>query len=52
MNEAGARAFLDRVDAELRTAMLLTRSRDVRALRDSPRVIVGELATWLKALSR
>ncbi len=47
-----ARALLDRVEDELRTAMLLTRSRDVRALRDSPRVVVGELATWLRSLSR
>jgi isopentenyl-diphosphate delta-isomerase len=49
---AGATAFLGGVESELRAAMLLTRSRDLRALRAAPRVITGELATWLQQLGR
>jgi isopentenyl-diphosphate Delta-isomerase len=44
----GARAFFDGVEAELRTAMLLTGSRDLAALRKAPRLVTGELAEWLK----
>lgn len=44
---AGARAFAARLEAELRTAMLLTGSRDVAALRRTPRVLLGELREWL-----
>jgi isopentenyl-diphosphate delta-isomerase len=47
---AGALAFLDGVEAELRAAMLLTGSRDLAALRRTPRVVVGELASWLSQL--
>jgi isopentenyl-diphosphate delta-isomerase len=47
-----AAALLDRLESELRSAMLLTRSAGVAALQGAPRVIVGELATWLNALSR
>ena len=43
----GATAFLDAVKTELRTAMLLTGSRDVAALRKAPRVLSGELLGWL-----
>ncbi len=48
----GALAFLDAVEAELRAVMLLTGSRDVAALRRAPRVVVGELASWLSQLSQ
>jgi len=44
---AGARAFFDRVEAELRAALLLTGSSDVSGLRRAPRVITGELRDWL-----
>lgn len=47
---AGALAFLDGVEAELRTAMLLVGARDVAALRNAPRVIGGELSVWLREL--
>ncbi len=47
---AGALAFLDGVEAELRTAMLLVAAPDVASLRTAPRVIGGELAVWLRAL--
>jgi len=47
---AGAVAFLDAVETELRAAMLLTGSRDVAALRKTPRVVVGELAAWMAQL--
>jgi isopentenyl-diphosphate delta-isomerase len=43
----GARAYATRVESEIRTAMLLTGSRNVSALRRAPRVLVGELADWL-----
>jgi len=42
-----ALAKLDGVIAELRTAMLLTGSKDVTALRAAKRIIVGELALWI-----
>jgi isopentenyl-diphosphate Delta-isomerase len=44
----GARAFFERVEAELRAAMLLTGSRTVSALSKAPRLIGGELGEWLK----
>ncbi len=43
----GATAFLDGVERELRAAMLLTASRDVKALRRAPRVLSAELIGWL-----
>jgi isopentenyl-diphosphate delta-isomerase len=46
-----ATALLDGVEAELRAAMLLTRSRDLSALRRAARVTVGELALWLEKLA-
>ncbi len=46
----GALAFLDGVEAELRAAMLLTGSRDLRALRKAPRVLSNELLVWLRQL--
>jgi isopentenyl-diphosphate delta-isomerase len=48
----GAMAFLDAVECELRAAMLLTGSRDLVALRRAPRVVVGELASWIAQLGR
>jgi isopentenyl-diphosphate delta-isomerase len=49
-DRAGATAYLDGVESELRAAMLLTGSRDLAALRRAPRVVVGELAKWTGAL--
>jgi isopentenyl-diphosphate delta-isomerase len=43
---AGAEAFLDQVEAELRAVMLLTGSRDLAALRGAEKIVVGELAAW------
>ncbi len=48
---AGAIAYLEGVENELRAAMLLTGSADVGALRRTPRVIVGELGQWLSQLT-
>ena len=44
---SGARRFFDGVEAELRGALLLTGSADLPALRQAPRVLVGELKEWL-----
>jgi isopentenyl-diphosphate Delta-isomerase len=44
----GARSFFDRVEAELRAAMLLTGSRNLQALAKTPRLVTGELAQWLQ----
>jgi len=41
------RSFFDRVEAELRAAMLLVGAKDLEALRRAPRLIHGELAAWL-----
>jgi isopentenyl-diphosphate delta-isomerase len=49
---AGVAAFLDRVERELRTAMLLTGNRNLAALRATPRVVVGELHAWIEQLRR
>jgi isopentenyl-diphosphate delta-isomerase len=46
--EQGALAFFDRVEAELRAAMLLTGSRNLAALRKAPRLVRGELRHWLE----
>ncbi|HEX4337978.1 MAG TPA: type 2 isopentenyl-diphosphate Delta-isomerase [Polyangiaceae bacterium] len=48
---AGAAAFFDQVEAELRTAMLLTGSRTLAELERAPRLILGELAEWLRQVS-
>jgi len=45
--EAAALAFFDRVEAELRAAMLLTGSRNLAALAKAPRIVTGELRDWL-----
>ncbi len=47
---AGANAFFDGIESELRAAMLLTGSADLAALRGKPRVITGELALWIDQL--
>jgi isopentenyl-diphosphate Delta-isomerase len=46
-----ALAYVDALERELRAAMLLTGSRDLRALGRAPRVVVGELALWVDQLS-
>ena len=48
---AAAVSFLEAVEAEIRAALLLTGSRDLAAFRRSPKVVVGELGQWLKALA-
>jgi len=45
--EAGAEAFLDRVERELKTVMLLTGSRTLAHLEKAPRILQGELRHWL-----
>jgi isopentenyl-diphosphate delta-isomerase len=49
---AAAVSVLERVESELRTAMLLTGSRDLSALRASPRVLTGGLASWIAAFEK
>jgi isopentenyl-diphosphate delta-isomerase len=44
----GAVACLAQMVLELKTAMLLTGSRDVAALRQAARVVTGELNDWLR----
>jgi isopentenyl-diphosphate delta-isomerase len=50
LGPAGAGAALDAVLRELRAVMLLTGSRDPKALAKAPRVVVGELARWMEQL--
>jgi isopentenyl-diphosphate delta-isomerase len=45
--EAGAEAFLERVERELATVLLLTGSRTLAQLERAPRVLRGELNDWL-----
>ena len=49
---SGARLFFDRVEAELRAALLLTGSANLAALRSAPRVVTGELKDWLSDAPR
>jgi isopentenyl-diphosphate delta-isomerase len=44
-----ALAFFDRVEAELRTAMLLVGARNLSELARAPRLLVGELPLWLSS---
>jgi isopentenyl-diphosphate delta-isomerase len=44
---AAALALFDRIEAELRAAMLLVGAKDLAALKRTPRLISGELAAWL-----
>ena len=46
---SGAVAFFERLEAEIRTTMLLVGARDLEALRQAPRLVRGELAAWLAA---
>jgi isopentenyl-diphosphate Delta-isomerase len=46
--KSGAIAFFEQIETELRTAMLLTGSRNLAALARAPRLVTGELADWLK----
>jgi isopentenyl-diphosphate delta-isomerase len=43
---AGALSFFARIEAELRTTMLLVGAPDLAALRRVPRLLRGELASW------
>jgi len=45
--EAGAKAFLGGIVAELRAVMLLTGSKDIAALSQAQRLIGGELSQWM-----
>jgi isopentenyl-diphosphate delta-isomerase len=45
--EAGADAYLERVERELATVLLLTGSRTLAHLQRAPRVLRGELNDWL-----
>ena len=47
--EDGVRAFLGEVVQELRSVMLLTGSQSLEELRQAPRIVSGELETWLAA---
>jgi isopentenyl diphosphate isomerase/L-lactate dehydrogenase-like FMN-dependent dehydrogenase len=47
---AAALALLDGVEAELRAAMLLTGCADLASLRRAPKILRGEIATWLAEL--
>lgn len=44
---AAALSFFDQIELELRAAMLLTGSRNLRALAKAPRLVSGELRDWL-----
>ena len=50
--ESGGRdaviAFFDRIEAELKTAMLLVGADSLSALREAPRLITGALDAWLR----
>jgi isopentenyl-diphosphate delta-isomerase len=45
--EAGAERYLERVERELATVLLLTGSRSLANLERAPRVLRGELNDWL-----
>ena len=49
---AGALQFLESVERELTTAMLLVGARDTEALARTQPVIVGELREWMAASRR
>ncbi|MBD3168357.1 MAG: type 2 isopentenyl-diphosphate Delta-isomerase [candidate division Zixibacteria bacterium] len=44
-----AKTYLESVLYELKTAMLLTGSKDLKSLGKTPRIIAGELKDWLNA---
>jgi isopentenyl-diphosphate Delta-isomerase len=43
-------SLLASIEAELRAVMLLTGSRTLADLRNSPRVLTGELRDWIEQL--
>ena len=43
----GASVYLERIESELRTAMLLVGARRLSDLREAPRLVRGELAAWI-----
>jgi isopentenyl-diphosphate Delta-isomerase len=45
--KAGALAFFDQIETELRSTMLLCGARNLRALQKAPRLVSGELRDWL-----
>jgi isopentenyl-diphosphate delta-isomerase len=45
--KVGALRFFDQIELELRAAMLLTGSQNLRALGKAPRLLGGELRDWL-----
>jgi isopentenyl-diphosphate delta-isomerase len=45
-----ARRYFSQIEAELRTALLLTGCSNLAGLRSAPRLIVGELRDWLEQL--
>jgi isopentenyl-diphosphate delta-isomerase len=45
---AGAVAFFEAVEAELRAVMLLTGSANLQALRTAPRILGSELRAWME----
>jgi isopentenyl-diphosphate delta-isomerase len=45
--KAAVFALFDRIEAELKTAMLLVGAKNLAALRSAPRIVNGELAEWL-----
>ena len=45
---AGAVAFFERIETELKTAMLLVGAKDLDGLRRAPKLVRGELAEWMK----
>lgn len=49
--ESAAETYLDRVERELSTVMLLTGSRTLHDLEKAPRIVRGELKEWLTLAS-
>ena len=47
---AGATDYLQRIETEIRCAMLLTGSKDLAQLRGARRLVRGELAAWISEL--
>ena len=43
----GARSFLQRIERELRSVMLLSGAKTIEELQQAPRVVTGELRDWI-----